>query len=93
MQHAATLVFTGKFHPDSFADFVRHRANRLSIEAHIAVNDTERLEVAVSGEEDLVDAFEMACSLGPIDCLVLDVNRRGEPRSATVTAHVVEDST
>lgn len=93
MQHSATLVFTGRFHPDSFADFVRHRADRLSIEARIAANDGLRLEVAVSGQEDLVDAFEMACSLGPIDCLVLDVNRLGEPRGSSVAAHVVEVST
>jgi hypothetical protein len=29
----------------------------------------------VCGSHDLVDAFEMACSLGPYECLVLDVVR------------------
>ena len=33
------------------------------------------LVVRVSGQRDLIDAFEMACSLGPIDCLVLDCAR------------------
>jgi hypothetical protein len=31
--------------------------------------------VNVSGAAELVDAFEMACSLGPYDCLVLEVAR------------------
>jgi hypothetical protein len=77
MQHAATLVFQGRFRTESFLDFVRHRAERLALEAGIGVVTPERIEVSVTGQADLVDAFELACSLGPIDCLVLDHRRLG----------------
>lgn len=92
MHHAATLVFLGRLRPDSFTEFVRHRAKRLSLAAGLDALGSDRIEVSVSGEADLIDAFEMACSLGPIDCLVLDTFRRGQPRSSSVAALVVEIS-
>jgi acylphosphatase len=74
----ATFLFTGHFDQRSFAEFARHRAARLSLDT-IAVNlGTDRISIAVSGQPELVDAFEMACSLGPIDCLVEDVVRQGD---------------
>jgi acylphosphatase len=73
-----TLVFIGRFQPASFAEFIRHRAARLSIDVGTQVAHPERFEVVVSGEENLVDAFEVACSLGPLDCLVLDNFRRND---------------
>ena len=73
-----TMVFLGRFEPESFAEFVRHRAARLSIGMRLGVVGRERVEVAVQGADDLVDMFEMACSLGPIDCLVLDIYRDAE---------------
>jgi hypothetical protein len=75
MRAAATLVFLGHFEPGSFAEFVHHRAHRLALTAGIDAASPRRIEVSVTGEADLVDAFEMACSLGPIDCLVLDTFR------------------
>ena len=71
-----TFVFTGRFEPASFADFARHRAARLSLHADAPDLRPDRVRITVSGQHDLVDAFEMACSLGPIDCLVSDVVRR-----------------
>lgn len=71
-----TFVFTGRFEPESFAEFARHRAARLSLDADLADVRSDRARITVSGQRDLVDAFEMACSLGPIDCLVSDVVRR-----------------
>jgi acylphosphatase len=75
MQSATTLVFLGRFEPASFTEFVHHRARRLELTANLGAVDCERIEVQVAGDEALVDAFEMACSLGPIDCLVLDTYR------------------
>jgi hypothetical protein len=75
MRGATTFVFVGRFEPGSFAEFVHHRARRLALSADIGAFGPDRIEVSVSGEADLVDAFEMACSLGPIDCLVLDAFR------------------
>lgn len=70
-----TFIFTGRFEPASFADFARHRAARLSLDAGQPDLRSDRVRITVSGQHDLVDAFEMACSLGPIDCLVEDVSR------------------
>ncbi len=75
MTYAITLVFVGRFQPDSFTEFVRHRAKRLAVSAGLVHVGRERIEVSVAGEADLVDAFETACSLGPLDCLVLDAFR------------------
>ena len=75
MRGATTFVFVGRFEPESFAEFVHHRARRLALSAGIGVAGADRIEVSVSGEAELVDAFEMACSLGPINCLVLDTFR------------------
>jgi acylphosphatase len=75
MTHREILVFLGRFRPESFREFVRHRAERLSLCAGLRSVSTGRVEVSVAGAEELIDAFELACSLGPIDCLVLDYHR------------------
>jgi hypothetical protein len=75
MKDATTFVFVGRFEPGSFVEFVHHRARRLALRAGIGSTSQDRIEVSVSGEVDLIDAFELACSLGPIDCLVLDIFR------------------
>jgi hypothetical protein len=75
MKDATTFVFVGRFEPESFVEFVHHRARRLALRAGIGSTSQDRIEVSVSGEVDLIDAFELACSLGPIDCLVLDTSR------------------
>lgn len=75
MRETVTFLFTGRFDTASFAEFARHRAARLSLDAEPPDLRPDRVRVTVSGQPDLVDAFEMACSLGPIDCLVADVVR------------------
>jgi len=69
------ISFTGRFVPPSFLDFVDRRAARLDLDVSITSADPGRVAVEVSGQPDLIDAFEMACSLGPLDCIVLDCNR------------------
>jgi acylphosphatase len=71
-----TLVFTGRFEPASFAEFARHRAGRLALHASQAEFRPGQASITVTGQADLVDAFEQACSLGPIDCLVDEVTVR-----------------
>ena len=75
MIETTTLIFLGRFRPGSFLDFVRHRAARLALDVRPAAARDDMIEVSVSGESDLVDAFEVACTLGPIDCLVRDHHR------------------
>ncbi|TAI66292.1 hypothetical protein [Bradyrhizobium sp. Leo170] len=76
MQGATVIVFSGQFRVESFVEFVNHRARRLQLDAVVETATPDCIEVAVSGQPALVDAFEMACSLGPIDCLVRDVWRK-----------------
>lgn len=68
-----TIEFRGQLSPESFAEFVRHRAGRLALELTVIREGRAAAAYRVGGQPDLVDAFEMACSLGPADCLVLDV--------------------
>jgi hypothetical protein len=71
----ATLVFTGTFDPPAFASFVQHRADRLNLTATLLDRTPDRMRVAVFGVPEMIDAFEMACSLGPLSCVVHSVTR------------------
>ncbi|WP_189341510.1 hypothetical protein [Mesorhizobium sp. M2A.F.Ca.ET.042.01.1.1] len=71
----ARLSFIGRLVPPSFAEFCDRRAEKLDLKMAIRSVAADRFTVEVSGQPDLVDAFEMACSLGPLDCLVLDYER------------------
>jgi hypothetical protein len=74
---SARFVFKGAFQTESFVEFARHRAERLGLDVQFGQASVEAVAVKVSGALELVDAFEMACSLGPLDCFVLDVVRHG----------------
>ncbi|MFM2279014.1 MAG: hypothetical protein RLZZ444_1245 [Pseudomonadota bacterium] len=75
MNSAIRFTFTGTIACDSFLEFARHRARRLDLDLDIGRCDNGRVELTVEGQEALVDMFEMACSLGPYDCIILDVHR------------------
>jgi hypothetical protein len=74
------FVFSGKLRSDSFVEFARDRASRLDLELDVRAVSDQAVALAVRGEADLVDAFEMACSLGPFDSLVLQVGRSDSER-------------
>ena len=73
----ASFTFLGRLEPESFLEFARHRARRLDIALTIGACSAAAIELSVAGDEVLVDAFEMACSLGPYGCIILDVVRTG----------------
>lgn len=75
MTEAAQFTFQGKIVCDSFAEFALHRAQRLDLEIEMGACDAGAATVSVKGQGDLVDAFEMACSLGPYDCIIMDIVR------------------
>ena len=74
-RESVILTFSGGLTPDSFVAFARHRAARLDLPLAELSCSADAVALAVEGQTDLVDAFEMACSLGPHDCIVLDVER------------------
>ena len=75
MSENASFVFSGRLRTDVFVEFARHRAARLDLAIDIGAVSEEAIALTVCGPSELVDAFEMACSLGPYQCLVLDVTR------------------
>ena len=66
------LSFEGRFVVPSFVEFAARRAERLDLVTRLRRADNDAIIIDVTGQLDLIDAFEMACSLGPLDCLVLD---------------------
>ena len=75
MDATTTLRFRGDLPQASFAEFARHRAAKLSIAHRLVAQDARSATIRLSGPPALLDAFEMALSLGPAECLVLDVRR------------------
>jgi hypothetical protein len=72
---AQSFLFEGQLNGESFAEFARHRAARLDLTLAIQTASDNAVRLSVDGEADLIDMFEMAMSLGPLDCIVLDVTR------------------
>lgn len=70
-----TFTFRGDLPVTSFAEFAQHRAARLSLTLEPIAQNSDTMTLRIKGPTDLVDAFEMAMSLGPIDCTVTDVRR------------------
>lgn len=74
-KETVTFTFQGDLPVVSFAEFAQHRAARLSLELNTIAQNSNNATLRVKGPTDLVDAFEMAMSLGPTDCIVSDVRR------------------
>lgn len=75
MSLTVNLVFEEISTATASSVFARHRAGRLDIGIDVEACSESRVTVCVIGQEALVDMFEMACSLGPTDCIVRDVRR------------------
>lgn len=70
------FVFSGDLKQASFRQFAQHRAERLALGINFGAASERFFDVTVAGDEALIDMFEMACSLGPYDCIIHDVTRR-----------------
>jgi hypothetical protein len=75
MVEVARFTFRGQMACESFVEFALHRARRLDLDISLGACDAASATMSVKGQVDLVDAFEMACSLGPYDCIILDIER------------------
>ncbi|MGV0910377.1 acylphosphatase [Martelella sp. FOR1707] len=67
------FIMRGRFGADSFLPWMDRHARKLGLEKRIIAASPERIEMAVKGPPALIDAMEMACSLGPIDIWVEDI--------------------
>ena len=78
-----SFVFSGDIRQESFRQFAQHRAERLALGIDFGAASERAFGVTVAGDEVLIDMFEMACSLGPYDCIIHDVTRRDTTSPAT----------
>jgi acylphosphatase len=74
IQCAVELVFRGAL-GEPFVNFAIARAHRLSLRGWISPG-TETVKISAEGPQALVDAFEIACSLGPVESNVDDWSRQ-----------------
>ena len=58
-----------------FASWIARHARRLGLRGAILHHDSGRLDMAVTGLPDLLDAMALGCSLGPQDGWVEQVER------------------
>lgn len=71
----AELVLRGDVTAAGFPDWICHRARLLDLSGWVSAAGDDGIRIVVSGPEALVDAMEMACSLGPRDVLVTRIER------------------
>lgn len=68
--------FSGDVNKPDFLHWICHRANRLGLNGWVREDvSAKSIEVLASGPEELLDAMELGCSLGPITVWVEDVER------------------
>lgn len=71
----ARLAFEGRLDPADFRAFAQTRAARLALALDVREATPARFACVLRGPAALIDMFEMACSLGPLSCIVRDVMR------------------
>ena len=70
------LCIEGAVGVDSYLDWIVERAKRLSLRGDVRQVSAHRVDVNVCGPEPLVDAMELAVSLGPAEILVDRIERK-----------------
>lgn len=68
--NAAEIRLIGTFNPPSFKSWICTRAHLLDLKGSVTSHGTQSISILVQGPQALIDAMEMACSLGPMDALV-----------------------
>jgi len=62
-----SLLINGHFPSDDFCEWIMHHATKLNLSGWVKPHSDKHIEVLVTGNQTLIDALEVACSLGPID--------------------------
>ncbi|MDQ0456863.1 acylphosphatase [Rhizobium paknamense] len=69
----------GALSPASFIPWIDGHAARLGLSHSVARASQERIEIDLSGPEELLDMMEVGCSLGPADVWVESIERHPLP--------------
>ncbi len=64
------MHIAGQVASETFADWICHRARLLDLTGWVTIVDEAEIVAHVTGDAVLVDAMEVACSLGPADVFV-----------------------
>lgn len=73
---ATEFRLTGRVLAPGFADWICHRARLLDLSGWVRATPDGALCIVVVGPQPLIDAMEMACSLGPTNVLVEGIEAR-----------------
>ena len=70
------LTFHGDVGAEDFPLWIVHRARRMGLHGWVRpTSDGTTIRVLVSGPDELIDAMELVCSLGPMSVWVEHVER------------------
>lgn len=73
--NATEITLEGDVLAGDFPDWICHRARLLDLSGWVTTAEGA-IRIVVAGPEPLIDAMELACSLGPRDVLVSRIERR-----------------
>ncbi|MFK7867847.1 MAG: acylphosphatase [Roseobacter sp.] len=69
------ILLSGSLASDTALPWIEHRARLLDLRGWVRRDSAHQITIALSGPLALIDAMEVACSLGPGDVLVDAVSR------------------
>lgn len=69
------LVILGEVDSPSFVPWIMRHSGRLGLEDCNICIEPGQIGVTVTGQQDLIDALEVGCLLGPIDVWVSSIDR------------------
>ena len=73
------IKITGSFDDIAFRDWIIHRSAVLGLDIYSLIHGQSSITFSASGHSVLLDAMEIACSLGPSEAMVeqIDTNDLG----------------
>lgn len=86
-QRFERMIILGDLKAASFLPWIGRHAARLGLSQAVSYRDDERIELELSGAEELIDMMEVGCSLGPIDVWVETIERVEITGGGTVVPH------
>lgn len=74
-QFRERMTILGDLDADSFVPWIQRHAAKLGLSQAISHTSSERVELEIAGQSELIDMMEMGCLLGPIDVWVEAIHR------------------
>ena len=68
------IKITGSFNDIAFRDWIMHRSSVLGLDIYSLTCGQSSITFSASGHSVLLDAMEIACSLGPLEAMVEQIH-------------------